>query len=235
MQYQVYDRFHCSDAVFLRRSTLPDWVNVVDKNGGGWMMQKSFIHATSVSREAGEHVGYLFMTDDVLLNIGQLSRSVNESGCDVIWRSATTECEDVLDDSLDDPNNREHARVMVRFRYEAHDFYQRSDEQFRTRLTQNMGSPSKYCLGTQNDFLYVPTSMAADWARVAQTMTDVGLVFTFALYTAIFGIARMEDMVVLRSNYLGPTRRSTSLLRGDRSPIDAFYDRGGRHSGNTDS
>ena len=198
-------------------------------------MQKSFIHATSVTREVGEHVGYLFMTDDVLLNIGQLSRAVNESGCDVIWRSATTNCEDVLDESQHNLGKHRRVGIMQRFRHETNVFFKHSDEQFRAQLTQNMGSPSTYCMGTQNDFLYMPMSMAAKWSRVSQQMTDAGLIFTFSFYTAIFGIARMEDMVVLRSNYLGPTRRSTSLLRGDRSPIDAFYDRGGRHSGNTDS
>lgn len=180
-------------------------------------MQKSFIHATSVPRNVGEHIGYVFMTDDVLLNMGQLSRAAKEYGCDVIWRSATTLCEEVLHESQDDLDKHDNVGVMKRFRNEAYDFFKQSDEQFRAQPTENMGSPSKYCMGTQNDFLYMPTSMAADWARVAQQMTDAGLIFTFALYTAIFGIARMEDMVVLRSKYLVSSQRSSALLRGDRS------------------
>lgn len=176
------------------------------------MMQRSFIHAAMVPREVGGHDGYLFMTDDVLLNIGQLSRAVNESGCDVIWRSATERCENVL-------HGDKTTSVMKRFQMEAREFYKTSDQQFRTQLAQNMGSPSTYCMGTQNDFLYMPKSMSADWARVAQQMTDAGLVFTFAFYTAIFGIAPMQDMVVLRSKYLPDRSRSTKIRAGDCSKL----------------
>lgn len=193
--------------MLVQRSTVPDGVKIVDRNGGGWMMQRSFIDAVTVPREVVDHAGYLFMTDDVLLNIGQLTRAVNESGCDVIWRSDTELCEDIQSD-------KEKHRLFDRFSSEAKKFFKQSDERFQARLTINMGSPSTYCMGTQNDFLYMPTAMAADWARVAQQMTDAGLVFTFAFYTAIFGIARMEDMVVLRSNYLDRAERSTALLKG---------------------
>lgn len=199
-----------NDALLLGRSTVPDGVNVVDRNGGGWMMQRSLIDAVTTPREVVDHAGYLFVTDDVLLNIGQLSRAAHESGCDVIWRSATKLCEDV---NSDQPKHR----VFDRFSSEARDFFEQSDERFRARLSMNMGSPSMYCTGIQNDFLYMPASMAAEWARVAQQMTDAGLVFTFAFHTASFGIARMEDMVVLRTHYLDRKLRTNVILAGGYS------------------
>lgn len=91
-----------------------------------------------------------------------------------------------------------------------------SDEGFRAQLKRNLGSPSKYCMGVQNDFMYMPSMFAREWARVAQQMTDVGLVFTFAFYTAIFGITSMENMLILRSRYLAKTERAEHLLKGDK-------------------
>lgn len=73
-----------------------------------------------------------------------------------------------------------------------------------------------YCMGTQNDFLYMPTTFAEDWARVATQMTDTGLPFTFAFGTAIFGIARMKDMMVLRTHYLEKSERADVVLQGNR-------------------
>jgi len=69
-------------------------------------------------------------------------------------------------------------------------------------------------MGTQNDFLYMPTVFAEDWARISNDMTEAGLVFTFAFYTAIFGIARLDDMVVLHTHYLGRSERADHVLRG---------------------
>lgn len=82
-------------------------------------------------------------------------------------------------------------------------------------MTRNLGSSSTYCMGTQNDFLYMPALFAEDWARVATQMTDVGLPFTYAFYTAIYGIARMEDMSILRSVYLEPNQRADFILRSE--------------------
>ena len=209
--YSVYDCPVCVGALFFGRSTVPDGVNVVDKNGGGWMMQRSYIHAVAVPTRSGDHAGYLFMTDDVLLNIGQLSRAVNESGCDVIWRAPMRVCHDFIEES---DKHVKKGEVIDTLREESRRFFNQSDEQFRAQLRSNLGSPSKYCIGHQNDFVYMPTAMAADWARVAQQMTDAGLFFTFTLHAALYGIARMEDMVVLRSKYLGRHARAGSYLRG---------------------
>lgn len=53
------------------RSSVPEEVNVVDGNGGGWMMQRSLIHAVSRHRNDNDiPVGFLFITDDVLVNTG---------------------------------------------------------------------------------------------------------------------------------------------------------------------
>lgn len=192
----------------LDNSTVPDEVNIVDGNGGGWMMQRSLIHAVTVSRVYDDHAGFLFITDDVLLNIGQLTNGINESGCGVIWRSENM-CEDIREDITHHIHN-----VFRNYNHEALDFFKRSDEKFRNQLSENMGSPSKYCIGTQNDFIYIPKSMSMDWSRVSRQMTESGLGFTFSFYTAILGIARMEDMVVLKSTYLNKGSRSSDILQG---------------------
>ncbi|CAN0034972.1 unnamed protein product [Scytosiphon promiscuus] len=189
----------------LNRSSIPEEVHVVDGNGGGWMMQRSFIDAVLRPRDDTPR-GFLFVSDDALLNMGQLSRVVSTSGCDVIWRSALTACNDVESDG---PKTK----VFKRFLAEARAFYKVSDPAFRERLSENLGTPSTYCMGIQNDFLYMPAVFAERWAKVSNQMTDSGLVFTFAFYTAIFGIARMGDMVVLRSAYLKGSERADAVLR----------------------
>lgn len=173
-------------------------------------MQKSLIDAITAPRETVITAGYLLMADDVLLNIGQLSRAANESGCDRIMRSATLHCADVT-------SSGKKPWIHSVYINETLDFFEQSDERFRAQLTENVGSPSTYCAGTQNDFIYIPTGVAADWARIAQQMTDAGLVFIFAFYSAIFGIARKEDMIVLNSKYLNPPFRATRALAGTRS------------------
>ena len=146
------------------------------------------------------------MTDDVLLNLGQLTRAVHVSGCDVIWRSARIGCQDV--------RRKKHIHMVLRFLSEARAFSKLSETGFNEQLAQNLGSPATFCVGVQNDFLYVPIGLAAEWARIAQQMTDAGLIFTFAFNTAIYGIARMEDMVMLRTRYLVQESRADSLLKG---------------------
>lgn len=171
-------------------------------------MQKSFIDAVSRPREDdGDPAGFLFITDDVLLNLGQLTQAANVSGCDVIWRAAVRACDDVI---AREPKDN----VLRHFLQEFRNFYHVSDEQFRAQLTRNMGGPSMYCKGCQPDFLYMPASMAARWATVAQQMTDKGLLFPFAMFTALFGIAPMEDMLVLRTWYLHEDERAVTLLAG---------------------
>ena len=170
-------------------------------------MQRSLIDAIQRSRGSADPAGFLFIVDDVLLNLGQLTRAANASGCDVFWRSAIGICEDVESD-------KKHDRVFDRFLLETREFFQLSSERFKKQLVRNMGSPSIYCMGMQNDFLYVPSKMATAWADVAQQMTDSGLVFTFALSTAIYGIAGMEDMVVLQTHYLEKNGRADKLLEG---------------------
>ena len=170
-------------------------------------MQRSLIDAIQRSRGSADPAGFLFIADDVLLNLGQLTRAANASGCDVFWRSAVGICEDVGSDE-------KHDRVFDRFLLEAREFFQLSSERFKEQLARNMGSSSIYCMGMQNDFLYVPSKMATAWADVAQQMTDSGLVFTFALNTAMYGIAGMEDMVVLQTHYLDKNGRADKLLEG---------------------
>lgn len=89
-----------------------------------------------------------------------------------------------------------------------------SDESFREQLARNLGSPATYCMGMQNDLLYMPMKFAEDWARVATQMTELGLPFTFPFYTAIYGIAPVEEMVVLHTHYL-EVRRANYVLKGD--------------------
>ena len=170
-------------------------------------MQRSLIDATQRSRGSVDPAGFLFIADDVLLNLGQLTRAANASGCDVFWRPAVKLCEDVESDE-------KHEHVFGRFLLEAREFFQLSSERFKEQLARNMGSPSIYCMGMQNDFMYVPSKMATAWADVAQQMTDSGLVFTFAFNTAIYGIAGMEDMVVLQTHYLDKNGRADKLLQG---------------------
>lgn len=45
------------------------------------------------TRTAG---GFLFMTDDVLVNLGQLSRFAREDSCGKIWQSLPILCTDIL-------------------------------------------------------------------------------------------------------------------------------------------
>lgn len=170
-------------------------------------MQRSLIDAIQKSRGIANPAGFLFITDDVLLNLGQLTRAVNTSGCEVIWRSPNERCEDIL-------ASGKHRRMLGFFLSEARSFFKVSEEGFKKQLARNLGSESTYCMGIQNDFLYIPSGMAKAWAKVAQQMTDSGLVFTFAYYTAIYGIAPVEDMVVLRTHYLSHGRRAVDLLKG---------------------
>ncbi|CAM9514568.1 unnamed protein product [Ectocarpus sp. 13 AM-2016] len=56
----------------LDSSLIPEEVHAVDRNGGGWMMQRSFVDAVSRPRPNYETPsGFLFITDDVLLNMGR--------------------------------------------------------------------------------------------------------------------------------------------------------------------
>lgn len=197
------------------RSTLPEDVRVVDRNGGGWMMQRSLIDAMSRHREGARAAGFLFITDDVLLNLGQLTRAANASSCEVIWRSEIDMCNDVRA-----RGSKQH--VFSRLLAQSRHFYNVSDEGFRSLLTRNVGSSSTYCMGTQNDFIYIPSSISGEWARVALQMTESGLPFTFAFYTAIFGIANIEDMTVLRTKYLPSKKRADKLLRGETSTIGSL-------------
>lgn len=73
------------------------------------------------------------------------------------------------------------------------------------------------CMGTQNDFIYMPTVFAQEWTRVAQQMTDFGLAFTYTFYTAIFGITSLENTLILRSTYLDSSDRADNILRGNRA------------------
>lgn len=192
----------------LCRSIVPENVRVVDRNGGGWMMQRSLINATSRHREGSSAAGFLFITDDVLLNLGQLTRAANVSGCAMIWRSDIATCADV------GIEGSEHL-VFLRFLREARHFYKVSEEGFRSLLARNLGTPSTYCMGTQNDFIYIPSSMAEEWTKVAYQMTECGLPFTFSFFSAIFGISRIEDMVVLRTKYLSAHARADHILAGE--------------------
>lgn len=199
---------------------LPEGVHVVDNNGGGWLMQQSFVAAVSRHQHNNDGdnneksdsavSGFLFTTDDTLLNLGQLTRAANSSGCEVVWRSETEKCHDVMDHKA--PRASRDNRVFARYLNQARDFYRASDENFKTRLSRNTGSPSTYCIGTQNSFLYVPRTMSEDWARVAMKTMTAGLPFPFALHAALFGIADIEDMVVLRSRYLDRRERSSTCL-----------------------
>lgn len=170
-------------------------------------MQRALIDAIQKSRGNANPAGFLFMTDDVLLNLGQLTHAVNTSGCGVIWRSDNELCEDIL-------ARGKHRRMIGLFLSEARSFFEVSEEGFKEQLARNLGSESTYCMAIQNDFLYIPSEMAKAWAKVAQQMTDSGLVFTFAYYTAIYGIAPMKDMVVLRTRYLNRGSRAEHLLKG---------------------
>lgn len=183
---------------------------MVDHNGGGWLMQRSLIDAIERRREGVDPAGFLFIADDVLLNLGQLTRAVRTSGCDVIWRSDHNICEDVKIEG-------KHDRVFDRFLSEAREFSQLSDETFNDQLARNLGTSSTYCMGSQNDFIYIPTKMATAWTKVAKQMTDVGLVFTYTFNTAIYGIAPIEDMVILRTDYLSKENRSDNLLQGQKA------------------
>lgn len=91
---------------------------------------------------------------------------------------------------------------------------QLSDDKFRAQLARNLGSPSIYCMGSQNDFLYMPAVYAKEWARVSGQMTDVGLEFTFPVFASLFGIAPLEDMLVLHTSYLSPGKRADDILQG---------------------
>lgn len=182
-------------------------------------MQRSFVHAATRRRDTESVTnstanystrppsGFLFMTDDLLLNVGRLSHAAREFGCDVIWRSALALCEDVETEEQKD-------RVLKRFLTEARQFYEVSDAGFRAQIASNLGTASTYCMGSQNDFLYMPSVFAADWVKVVQQMTDVGLIFTYAFYTAIFGIVPLSDMLVLRTAYLSRGQRPVDLLTG---------------------
>eukprot|EP00903_Cladosiphon_okamuranus_P011807 g11095.t1 len=145
----------------LNRSSVPAEVHVVDGNGGGWMMQRSLIDAVTRSRADNAPIGFLFITDDALINTGQLSRAVQVSGCQKIWRSALASCDD-------EESGSDRYSMLARFAAEAKAFYEVSDEQFRAQLKSKLGSSSKYCIGVQNDFIYMPTVFAYEWAAVAQ-------------------------------------------------------------------
>lgn len=171
-------------------------------------MQRSLIDAIERPRGGADPAGFLFITDDVLLNLGRLTRAVRASGCEVIWRSASEVCQDV--------NSKiKHAEIFYGLLSKARQFSLLSDEVFNEQITRNLGSPSTYCLGYQNDFLYIPSGMATEWTKVARQMTELGLVFTFTFSTAIYGIASTEDMVVLRTRYLPRLFRVDTRLAGE--------------------
>lgn len=190
----------------LDKSKVPEEVNIVDRTGGGWMVQKSLIHAIETSRDDDDHVGFLFIADDVLLNLGQLTRGVLDAGCDVFWRSEIHICEDVINSELK-------TQVFRHFKSKIIDFFEKSDEIFREQLEKNLGTSSTYCMGNQMDFFYVPKRFSSRWVKVAMEMTESGLVFVFPFYSAIFGIAGMEDMVILNSKYLESNERSPEILK----------------------
>lgn len=204
------------------RSTtlLPEGVHLVDNNGGGWLMQQSFVAAVSRHQRDNDggnndhsgsnFSGFLFTTDDTLLNLGQLTRAANVSGCDVIWRSDTEQCHEAMGPTA--PRASRDHRIFARYLNQARDFYRASDEIFRARLARNTGSPSTYCIGSQNSFLYMPRAMSGAWTRVAEQMISVELPFPFALHAATFGVADIEDMVVLRSRYLDRRDRPSACL-----------------------
>lgn len=179
-------------------------------------MQRSLIDAMERPRGGADAAGFLFITDDVLLNLGRLTRAVRVSGCEVIWRSTSEICQDV--------NSKiKHAEIFYGLLSKARQFSLLADEGFKEQITRNLGSPSTYCLGYQNDFIYIPISMATAWTKVARQMTELGLVFTFTFSTAIYGIAPMEDMIVLRTRYLPRQFRADTRLEGEMAIlIDAL-------------
>lgn len=208
----------CSACRVTCRSSVPAGVHVVDHLGGGWMMQRSLIDIILRTREAESHLngtipdikppaGFFLMADDGLLNIGQLSRAARTFGCDVIWRAPVVHCQDIM-------NHDSKSHFVDRYKAQARKFHEISGETFRKQLASNLGTSSTFCMASQNDVLYVPMTLATDWVEVAQQMTDVGLTFNYVFYTAIFGIAPLNDMMVMQTAYLSHGERADNILQG---------------------
>ena len=147
-------------------------------------MQRPLIDVIQRSCGKVDPAGFLFIADDVLLNLGKLTREVK---CNVIWRADPGLCQDV-------GNGKKYRGVIRRLLLEARTFFEFSEEGFREQLARNLGSPSMCCMGQQPDFLYIPGGMTKAWTKIAQQMTEFGLTFPFTFNTAIYGIAPKEDM-----------------------------------------
>lgn len=179
---------------------------MVDNQGGDWLIQLTLIDAIHRSRGNADPAGFFLIVDDVVLNLGQLTQAVKTSGCGVIWRGPIKYCEDL--------NAKKHTGVINRFKREARRFLEVSGKGFKEQLERNLGSQSTFCMGTQVDFVYIPSGIATAWVKAAQQMIGSGLIFAFPFYMALFGIAPMEDMVVIRTYYLSKEARANSLLKG---------------------
>lgn len=193
------------------RSSLPSEVRIIDKMGGGWLMQKALFD--SIQRHSNDNIqGFFFAADDLLLNMGQFSRIAKSSQCNAIMRSSPRYWADLYKGE----STAKISPVWIEYIERARRFYAISDVKFRNQLEQNLGGEARFVTTQQSDFVYLPSWVIPEWLPVAQQMTNEGLGFQYTFSAALFGVARMEDMLVVNTRHLMDSRNSDISTRRQR-------------------